>query len=236
MRNYFTFGNYDSRDFGVYISGEGTYDAPARVYDAISVPGRNGDLLINREKFGNITVTYPAFIAGANFRDKLASFRSAMLSTVGYARLVDTYHPEEFRLAYFGDSIKVDARSQNDGGEFDIIFNCKPQRFLTSGETSQAITNGGNITNPTLFDSKPLIRVTGYGTLTIGSDVITIASGQSYVDIDSETQDCYTGTENKNSKVTFQSNNFPVLPPGDTGITWTGSITRVTITPRWWRI
>ena len=92
------------------------------------------------------------------------------------------------------------------------------------------------IYNPTLFESLPLIRVTGYGTLTINSDVITVSSGQTYVDIDSEIQDCYTGTTNKNSKVAFQSNKFPVLKPGANGISYTGSITKVEITPRWYRV
>lgn len=93
-----------------------------------------------------------------------------------------------------------------------------------------------SIYNPTLYTSRPLIRVTGYGTLTINSDVITIASGQTYVDIDSEIQDCYYGTTNKNSKVSFQSNSFPVLKPGVNSISYTGNITKVEITPRWYRI
>lgn len=120
MRNYFVFGEYDSRNFGVYISGSGTYNAPARVYQAVSVPGRNGDLLIDQKKYDNITVEYPAFIAGGDFDANLAALRSALLSTAGYVRLVDSYHPDEFRLAYFKGGINVRAREQNDGGEFDI--------------------------------------------------------------------------------------------------------------------
>lgn len=236
MRNYFVFDEYDSRDFGVYISGSGTYDAPERVYKAISVPGRNGDLLIDQEKYENITITYPAFIAGSDYDSDLAALRSALLSIAGYVRLVDTYHPDEFRLAYFKGGINVRAREQNDGGEFDIDFECKPQRFLLSGETVITLTSSGSVTNPTSFASRPLIRVTGYGTLTIGSDVITIASGQTYVDIDCDMQDCFTGTANKNSKVSFQSNDFPIFAPGTTNISYSGSITKVEITPRWWRI
>lgn len=237
MRNYFTFGSYDSRNFGVYISGSGTYNAPARTYQAISVPGRNGDLLIDQKKFENITVTYPAFIAGGNFDSNLAALRSALLSTAGYARLVDTYHPDEFRLAYFKGGLTVKAREQNDGGEFDISFICKPQRFLISGETTTTISSSSwSITNPTSFASRPLIRVTGYGALTIGSDVITITQTYPYVDIDSEVQDCYHGTDNANSKVILQNNNFPVLNPGTNNIACSGNITKVEITPRWYRI
>lgn len=237
MRNYFTFGSYDSRTFEVYISGSGTYNAPARTYQAISVPGRNGDLLIDQQKFENITVTYSAFIVGGNFDSNLAALRSALLSTAGYARLVDTYHPDEFRLAYFKGGLTVKAREQNDAAEFDISFICKPQRFLISGETTTTISSSsGSITNPTSFASRPIIRVNGYGTLTIGSDVITVASGYSYIDIDCDIQDCYYGATNANSKVTFQSNSFPVLKPGINNISRSGNITSVVITPKWWRI
>lgn len=48
-------------------------------------------------------------------------------------------------------------------GEFDVTFDCKPQRWLTSGETAVAVTSGGTITNPTLFDAEPLLAVEGYG-------------------------------------------------------------------------
>lgn len=235
MRNYFTFGQYDSRDFGIYISGSGTYNSPKRVYNTYTVPGRNGDLIGKSDRLENVSLTYPAF-SYANFSQNIASLRSALLSTRGYARLWDSYHPDEFRMAYFAGPLTVNARDQLDAGEYDLKFDCKPQRFLISGETVQSYTSSsGTITNPTLLPSKPLIRVYGYGTLTIGSDVITIAStGNSYVDIDSEIMDCFYGTTNVNNKVTFQSNDFPELKPGSTGIARSGNITKVEITPRWY--
>lgn len=236
MRNYLTFGSFDSRNFGVYIGGEGTYNAPARVYNTVSVPGRNGDLLFDQKKFENIEVIYPAFIAGSNFKANITAFRSALMSASGYVRITDTYHPEEYRLGYFAEAFEVEARSQNDGGTFEIVFRCKPQRFLTSGETTSSYTANGSITNPTLFESRPLIKVTGYGTLTIGSEQIVIANRFSYVNIDSDIQDCYYGAQNANSVVTFNSNNFPVLKPGVNNFTKTANISKIEITPRWFRI
>lgn len=233
MRNYFVFDGNDSRDYGVYISGEGTYNAPAHVYNAIKVPGRNGDLLIDRGNYSNIALIYPAFI-GTGFDANMTDLRNMLLSAKGYCRLTDTYHPDEFRLAYFQGGIDVEARPQNDAGQFELEFMCKPQRFLLTGETETTITSStGSISNPTLFESRPLIRVTGYGALTIGSEVITIANTYQYVDIDSELQDCYHGTDNANAQVTFQSNNFPVFKPGTTNIAISNTITSLKIIPRW---
>lgn len=236
MRNYFTFGDYVSSSFGAYISGSGTYNAPAHEYDTVSVPGRSGDILLPVNRYSNIEVSYPCFIS-ENFSSNLRSLRSALLSTDRYARLTDTYHPDEFRIASFINSIDVDARSQNDAGEFNIIFNCKPQRYLTSGDSVVSVSSGTTLTNPTLFDARPLIHVTGYGTISIGSESFTIVSGYGDIYIDCELMDCYSGTSNANNKVTFETNDFPVLPPGSTSIVFSdASITSVEITPRWWQL
>ena len=131
--------------------------------------------------------------------------------------------------------LDVDVAPGGAGGSFNLTFRRDPRRFLTSGETVQSFTASGTVTNPTLFYSKPLIRVYGYGTVIIGSDSITIAStGYSYTDIDSEIMDCFYGTTNVNNKVTFQSNDFPTLRPGNTGVSFSGNVTRVQNIPRWY--
>lgn len=235
MRNHLIFDGKDSRDYGVYISGSGTFNAPGREYEAIAVPGRNGDLLMHNKRLSNISITYPAFIY-ANFRQNMAAFKSMLLSRTGYKRLEDTYHPEEFRRAYYRGDMIANVRSRNDAAEFDLVFDCDPRRFLKSGEAKRTFTAAGTIANPTEFDAKPLIRVYGYGTLTVGADTITIAQAYSYVDIDSEVMDCYYGATNANGIVTFSTNDFPVLKPGHTSISFTGHISSVEITPRWWRV
>lgn len=232
---YFTFDGIKSSDYGVWINGGGTYNAPKRRYKTYEVPGRNGNLTIDEGAFEEQEVIYPAFIA-RNFPSNIEAFRNELMSRNGYVRMTNSYHPGEFYLARYMDGLEVEAAPGGVAGAFNLRFTRDPRRFLTSGETAVTFTASGSITNPTKFTARPLIRVTGYGTLTIGSDVITIASGQTYVDINSETQDCYNGTTNKNNKVTFQSKEFPVLKPGATGISYSGNITRVAITPRWWII
>lgn len=234
MRNFFIFDGQDSRDYGVYISGSGTYNAPEREYEAFPVPGRVGDLLGQEKRLANIELIYPAFIY-AHFKENLAALRSMLLSRTGYKRLEDTYHPEEYRRAYYRGGMEVAARAQNDAGEFDLLFVCDPRRFLKAGEVVREFTAAGTLINPTTFASKPLIRVYGSGVLTVGGDTITIASGYTYVDINSEVMDCYYGTTNANNKVTFSIGNFPELKPGHTGISFTGNITKVEVTPYWWR-
>lgn len=236
MRQYLTFGGHDSRTYGVYISGQGTFNSPARAYEMQPVPGRNGDLIGNDRRFENIEVTYPAFVY-TNFRTAMANWRNVLLSQEGYQRLIDTYHPDEYRLATFIGPLEVEAEANNKAGQFDLTFNCKPQRFLLSGDTVQTFTGNGSITNPTLFPAKPLIRIYGTGKVGIGSNAITVTYAPgSYTDVDCEMMDAYYGATNCNRFVRIQNNDFPTLPAGATGITLQNGVTKVEITPRWWRV
>lgn len=235
MRNYFTLDGADSRDFGVYISGQGTFSAPGREYNLISVPGRNGDIVGIEKRFQNGTLTYPAFIY-ANFSKNIADFRNYLLSLFGYHDLIDSYHPDEIRKVIFEGPFEPTVTEKNEAGSFDVSFNCKPQRFLASGNQTTALTASGSITNPTLFDSKPLLRVYGTGVLGIGSRSITISAANTYTDIDCEMMDAYKGTENRNQYITLSDYSFPVLAPGVNNVSLGTGITRVIITPRWWTL
>lgn len=243
MRNYFTYGGESSADYGVYISGAGTYNAPVKVYDMVAVAGRNGDLALYGGRYENIELVYSAFLHGdsTSFADKMAELRAVLSAPTGYQRLEDTYNPDEYRLGIFRSGLNVDATADNKAGTFDITFDCKPQRFLKSGETSQTFTANGNITNPTRFEAKPLLKVTGYGTLGVGdrSVIITGTAGQE-IYIDCEIMEAWqmsgTAIIPRNDYVQYVGNQFPVLASGVNGISMSGNITKVEVQPRWWRL
>ena len=172
-----TFDNKTSREFGVYITGEAVYNAPEREVEMITIPGRNGAFALDKGRFENIPVKYPAGIFGeteADFRTAISDFRNFLCSKQGYCRLTDDYNPNEFRKAVYKSGLEVEPALLR-AGEFEILFDAMPQRYLTSGETKQTIASSGDtITNPTLFDSKPLLEVEGYGAVGIGNQVIEI--------------------------------------------------------------
>lgn len=194
LLNHLTYDGVDSSSFGVFISGDGVFDAPARRGEMISIPGRNGSLFMDEGVFENITVEYPAFIGTgyeAIFRQKLGDLRSALSSRGNYKRLTDTYNPDEFRLAIYRSGLEVDPKVITRAGNFTMKFDCKPQRFLISGENPQIFTVPGTITNPTLFASSPIIKVTGNGTVAIGDYIFTVRDNSTTIIIDTEIMDSY---------------------------------------------
>lgn len=232
IRNWLTFDGVSSKDFGVYINGNQTYNAPARSREVINVPGRNGALMLDNGRFDNIDVTYHSFIY-REFSENVEGFRNLLLSRTGYKRLEDTYHPEEYRLGVYKGDFSADVVEWLEAGEFDLVFDCKPQRFLTSGEEEVEFTASGSILNDTLQIAKPLLRVYGTGSFTVGSGTMTISSANTYTDIDCDLMDAYKGTTNCNGNV---SGTFPTLTPGENTVTLNTGITKIIITPRWWVI
>lgn len=235
MRNWLTYNGKSTKDFGIYISGLNSYNAPARDYDTISIAGRNGDLTIDNGRYENIDISYPAFIYD-DFNNNVEGFRNFLLSQIGYKRLEDTYHPDEFRMAIVKGGFKSSVQDTLDAGEFEIKFTCKPQRFLKSGEIPIEITASTSINNPTYFASEPLIRVYGYGTFHVGDYSATITQHDyTYMDIDCSMMDAYNGTNNLNNKLSLGSNGFIKIESGAHGITIDdNTVTKIIIYPRWY--
>ena len=172
----FTFGGESSADYGAFLTGEGVFNAPERAVEMIEVPGRNGSFAMDMGRFENVELTYNASIVdftSADFADRISALRNWLCSKRGYVRLEDEYNPDEYRMAVYKSGLEVDHEGLLTG-EFDITFDCKPQRYLKSGETAVSVTSGDTITNPTLFESSPLLAVEGYGHITINGEDVEI--------------------------------------------------------------
>ena len=155
----------------------------------------------------------------------------------GYVRIEDTYHPEEYRIGIPAGGLEIDTEAAGKIGRFTVQFNCKPQRFLKTGEISTRYTEGTKLFNPTGYPARPLIRICGHGSLGIGEDTVTIRSHSfDYIDLDCETCDASCGSLNANGSVVLSGDDYPVLKAGTTGIVLGNGITAVEIAPRWWML
>lgn len=232
--NFFIYKGRCSKDFGVYISGDQTFNAPERDIESIEIPGKNGNLTISRNRFKNISISYTAFIR-RNFRVNSNGMKKWLLNGDGYFRLEDTYHPEFYRMAQFIGPVSFDMHFLNRAGEMTLTFDCKPQRWRKDGETPIPLSEHNSLYNE-LFPALPLIKVNGTaaGNLYVGSYTVEIKELDGYIMIDCESQNAYKDTLNKNNTILTKA--FPVLQPGENTISWDGGISDIEITPRWWTI
>lgn len=234
-RDYFIFGGVNSLDFEVWFTDARTEDTPAKDVSMTSISGRNGDLVSDNKRWNNVDVPYGAAILN-NFSEQYRKLIAALASRHGYQRLEDSLRPLEYRLAVFKDAVQPENTPYNAAGQFDLIFRCKPQRFLKSGEQSISLTTANSLYNPTAFYAKPMITVHGAaGVLTVGGYTVEIKDlSPGSIILDCEIQDAYLGDANLNNCI--YAPEFPELAPGKNEISWNGGITGVDIIPRWWTL
>ena len=228
---YFAGKNLD--EFKTYVTNAGVYSTPAHSYESIPIPGRNGNITMENDRYENVEHSYPIVIT-EDFDKNFSALKSYLLSKRGYNRLADTFYSDEFYLANFARFDAIKQKFINGTmGTCILVFDRKPQRFLKSGEDPVVLNSSGSILNPTSFNALPLIRVYGNGTLTIGDVSVVINTSQLYLDIDCELQEVLQSGGNLD--ITLTNGEFPKLKEGENTVTF-GNGMSVIITPRWWRL
>lgn len=238
MVSYFIFNGHRSTEFKIGIEQCRSYPTASRVVERQTIPGRAGELLRETGTYSNVTQPYQIYFNGKseNMTSAAAKIVQWLLSSRGYCRLEDSYEPDCYRMANYAGPFDA-TNWMNLYGRATIQFDCMPQRWLKSGEVPISITVQGQALPNRWQPAMPLIQLTGIGDaeLSVGSSTVSITGMDGGLTIDSDTQNAYYGTQNKNGIITV-SGGFPVLATGDTPITWSGGITGIKITPRWWRL
>ena len=235
------FNGRSSKDVGIEVETFPTYDVPEKEYEVIHVPGRNGDVVIDTGTFKNINGSYKVSIAAqdVSYNQKMRRVAEWLHSSSGYSILEDSYSPEFFRYAYYKDSVSIE-NLFNEAGKATIKFICKPQKFFKSGRYPVVFSASGVIQNGTQYDSLPQIIISTNdtdGSVTIGDCTFTILAGSgTTITVDSELQDAFQGTANKNAYLRLDDGEFPKIKPGLNSISFSGGVQNISIIPRWWTV
>ena len=238
--NYFEYKGIRSSDMGLRIESKNIFSGPEYEVDFLSIPGRDGDLIAGSGRFPNVQVTYSVFIPAKTISElsqKITAVKAWLYSGLNsYHTLSDTYDTAFFRHAVFAGKLDIEDEL-NRIGIFTISFSCKPFRYDEAGTESITLSAGEVLLNPYPFTSKPILHIegNGKGTLTIQSEgsnsTWNFTSIDSYVEVDSEQMNFYKDAEPKND--TVSGDGFPLLYPGENTVSFSGSITAVTVIPRW---
>lgn len=232
----FTFEDILSADYPLYFLDD-VISGAVDDYTVVTVPGRDGDLHINNNRYRNRTRTLRVVFSD-NSRQAFEDMMDRLLTVRRYGRLESSFYPDTFMLCrYSGGGYPQKKSIGYKMAQCDLTFDCKPQMFLKSGEEEIVITGTVVLENPTRHGAKPLLYVTGAGTLALGEDRITVNVAHDDMVIDCEREFAY-GTrlgQNYNGDIELgTTNRFPVLE-GATTITVPSGMT-LKVVPRWWRL
>lgn len=238
------FNGISSDDIGLIVQTIPSYSFPEKEYDKVHIPGKNGDLIVNKGSYKNVEKKYAfakVFKPGDRFVSSAEAIVAWLSSAEGYARLEDSYEPDYYRMAMFKDEGELN-NYYDMATVLDVTFECKPQRWLISGEKEITVTSGDTITNPTKFDAMPIIKIKTIpnqnSIINLGDFILTVLSFNESKDIiiDCENMECYSGNTLYNSSLQLNTNDFPVLKKASTTTITYENITELKIIPRWWTL
>lgn len=241
------FGGVLLSDYGAFFDGSKAFIKPPKDIEFVSVPGRNGDLTFSNNRYSNVDIHFNCYIP-TNFVSRYTELINRFSYSDGYMRLEYTTEPGIYRQAYYVASTEPVTGAFNDLAQFDLVFNCKPQKYLKGyGSVSPvdfiAVTDGDTVDNPTYQNALPVFRVKGNGVLDIRDrsgfvteTKVTVSGLNStdYTIIDSEIQDAYYSAVNRNGNISL-TNGFPVIDLNGITVRFTG-FSEVGYVPMFWRL
>lgn len=231
MADWFDFAGVRSTTHGVYVQEFPPATIPEERAKFEPIPGRSGSLTLleGDAVYDDIVLSIDCFVRDLSKLDQISAWLR------GRGALVLGNMPDRYYDARCVNQIEMAKilRGRNHR-TFPAVFRCKPYRYVYSAPATITKTvSGQTITNPGNVDAEPLIVVTGSGdvTLTIGAKTVQIAGLASKITIDVAAGLAYNGEINLTGSLT---GDWPMtIPPGNSTVSWTGSVTKVEITPGW---
>lgn len=234
LTEYFVFDGVRSTDAGIQLQSPLSLSGAVPNVKKTTVAGRNGELIRFDGSYENRTISAECFCLQNGANAAIMAINKWLVSQNKYRKFEYTEWPDHYMMARVVAAPNADVRVRL-LAPFSLEFDCKPQRFMKTGEQAIRLESPGNLYNYGL-SALPFIRVYGTagGNLTICGKTVQINSINEYLDFDCDVQNAYKGDENMNS--TIYAPEFPTLDPGVDPISWDGGITAIEITPRWWTL
>lgn len=234
LNDYFVYDGVNSKTLGLQLQSFVEVASPNANVTTKKVPGMNGVLNMWDGSYGNRECVANCFVLENYVNDYVSNILQLGFRNSTYRRLELSNDPDCFMMARLESAGDTDVRC-GVLAPIKLKFDCKPQKYTKSGEFPLTFSKSGKLYN-TGMTALPLITVYGNGSgkIKVGGTAVTINSISSYVTLDCEIQDAYKGLENKNS--TISADEFPQLGPGENSISFSGDITKLEITPRWWHL
>lgn len=213
---------------GLIITNIPPISKPKMRNNAIKIDGRDGDI-IEELGYESYTKNVGIGLAGNYNLDQVMKFFT------GKGTLIISSEPDKVYYATILD--KIDYEKLLRFKKATVKFYTQPYKYLKDEEEIVL-----NITNETSIDvsnvglekSKPVIKLEGSGTVFINVNGINIfkyefPEEETEVIIDSSEEEAYFDGTFKNRYMTGE---FPILDVGTNEISWSGSLTKITIQPK----
>ena len=232
-QSFFIWNGVDCRAMGITMRGPAPIIRAEERVNHVAIQGRSGDLTETEGE--NIYNSY---------------IQTVSISVRGGIRVNDVYRwlrgsgyvtfsgePDRKQAARVIGAITLNKISRNmDRWAGEVQFYCQPLKEAATQESNIEITSSpGTVTNPGDVKSKPLIQINGSGSITLiaGGQTLILTGVVSGWKIDAETGWILNASGEPQYGVCQGSPEKIRFPVGNSAVQWTGSVTKLIITPRW---
>ena len=220
----FIWKNKDSyKDYGIVINKLPPETIAEEDIEEVIVVGRDGNLTIYNNAKKSYTLPMTCTLLDFTRIDEIKVWLG------GQGDLIFNWQDYKYQARL---NNKIDISQSLDAlGEFPLLWKVQPYKRSLDNNIVTLLAPG-SIFNYGTASSKPIIKIYGTGTisLNINSTFIDLTSVVDYVTIDSEMVNCSKDTDPKNN---YMNGEFPILDIGINNISWTGTVTKIEITPNW---
>jgi phage-related protein len=201
---------------------------PTLRVETVKVPGRDGELTLSgMPSYEAMVLECECMVPSV---DKISA---AAAWLTGRGDLVLGNDPTYAYDAQVIDEIRFEKILRGHAHRrFTVPFLCQPLKKKATTEPNIELTAPGTVVNIGHVPSRPLIKIEGSGNvvLAVGAYSLSITDINTSILIDSDLGMATNGTVNESYKV---SGEWPLLVVGNNAVGWTGTVSKVTITPRW---
>ena len=250
MSHKIFFGGKSSDCLNAIITCDNPYDKPQRIVETYTVPGHNGDVVIDTGRFGSITRKYRLRLSRRSaqaMNDALRSVADYFCQDGRLHELQDDYCSWGYRLARVASINPTVVGSAGKTVDVEVELACQPEVWLL-GVTSIVVgraEGAATAINPTGYAAPVMIHIP-----TASSDIVLTVEGESgtasctvtasTLPITIDTADCTAeysdGSGGALDHVSLSGD--WVLAPGTSKITLAATDAGIgaEILPRWWTI
>lgn len=230
----FTFNGVSSTTHGLRVTSDYVINSTGNDVETVSVPGRDGDLLISKNRLKSVTIELPCTVLSSRKLTDAESDISNWLNVDGYKDLTLSWDPDFIYRSAFIETFEI-ASLMRQFGKVKLNFLTYPVKFFKQGRTTQTLSNGATVNGIGNVNAKPIITLIGSGdcTLTINGRKTKLRAVQNTITLDMQARQVFSGNLPAWDKVVRAPQyQMPYLDAGRNLISWDGDFT-VKMAPFW---
>lgn len=229
--SFIFYNNSNSMDLDITIENIPVIPACNIIYETIPIDG--GENLTKIKGFTDIDISFD-FVYKAN-EDEYLMKKSEIDNWLISSKSKELFYGLDENKTYKVKQVKISETKTTSRivRRFTATFICNGFKYLRSGLKAKIITTSGTLLNNFgTYEAKPLMKIYGSGNITINinGNSFNVKNLIDYVVIDSQIKECYKDNINKGRDMT---GDYPVFSIGKNAISWSGSVSKLEITPRW---